>query len=750
MPDSAPKRTLPLIAVIGVFTLVFLATLALLIGDAIVAIAGICSAIVEGACATAIVISAGGFGFLVIRRIWPAASIPLSVMTACGLGLWILSTAVLIVGSLIPGSLGPAIWWPVVIAGVALAIWQGRQAIKAWHPGRIAWSHALALCLLAAAGAIWLAGALRPPGTTGVLQGDSYDVLEYHLQVPREACDAGQIMPLEHNCYSFFPLGVEMLYLLGMCLRGGAYEGMYLAQMMHGVFGVLAVIAAWTCLRGNCRLPIANCQSNNSDSSRERPLAASRIASAVPVSDDGPRSEGILAALLLATSPGLLYLSWIAKTELAQVFYLMLALLWLRAWLADKSYRAALCAGLMLGAACATKYVAVGMVALPVLAVMLTASLRSRQRFVSTILAGAATLALLSPWLIRNAATVGNPVFPLANKVLGHGYWSVQEQERFNAGHAAAENLPPVPKPKDWSDPPRTTIEQRFWRDFLISRWFAPFPFLWLLLVVVATPAIRRNPAWPVCLLGVLAVQLIAWVVGTHEMPWRFLSPVSVPIALLGALSLAALSDAWKENDKPSTVRWPTLAMIVFLFMILFTSVHLALSSFQDEVKATGPLPPYEGSAIATQVPAWSPAWSLPSGSKILLVGQAQAFYFPPGTVYATTFDPNPLAQIASSSQSPEETLARLKKMGVTHIWVDWQESWRLACTYGLASPLSEELFQCHRLGQKPAFSAVEKLRPLGLKELPAGETPTFDVRPLWDLSDKSIRWPVRSLYSLP
>ena len=77
---------------------------------------------------------------------------------------------------------------------------------------------------------------------------DNYDVLGYHLQVPREYFEAGQISELPHNCYSYYPLGVEMLFLLAMCLRSGAYEGMYLAKMLHAVFAGLAVAGVFVAL----------------------------------------------------------------------------------------------------------------------------------------------------------------------------------------------------------------------------------------------------------------------------------------------------------------------------------------------------------------------------------------------------------------------------------------------------------------------------------------------------------------------
>ena len=167
---------------------------------------------------------------------------------------------------------------------------------------------------------------------------DSYDVLEYHLQLPREYHDAGRIQTLNHNIYSHFPLGTEMLFLLGMCLRGGAYRGVYLAKLMSGLFGVVAVAGVFGSLR--CR--------------GEKPSP-----------DDEFRRRATVA--LLATAPWVIYFSWLAMAELAQICYLALALVWLRRWLKARSARSAGWIGAMLGAACAVKYLSVGLIAAPVL-----------------------------------------------------------------------------------------------------------------------------------------------------------------------------------------------------------------------------------------------------------------------------------------------------------------------------------------------------------------------------------------------
>ena len=206
------------------------------------------TAVGDGLVAALVVLAGAGFAWPVVRRLAPPSSpVGLRAITAALLGMWLISTAVLIAGSAFGGLLTAWLWWPVLGVGALLAVWHGRKHLRAWRPQARVPVGALIWVLVAVGVGLWLAGATRPPGTIGGT--DGYDVLEYHLQVPREFYEAGRIQPLPHNVYSFYPLGVETLFLLAMILRGGAYEGVYAAKLLHGSFGVLAVAAVVVYLR---------------------------------------------------------------------------------------------------------------------------------------------------------------------------------------------------------------------------------------------------------------------------------------------------------------------------------------------------------------------------------------------------------------------------------------------------------------------------------------------------------------------
>ena len=87
--------------------------------------------------------------------------------------------------------------------------------------------------------------ALVPPGLLWAEEGNGYDVLEYHLEMPREYLESGRIEYASHNVYANFPANAEMLYLLAMVVHGGALAGITTAKLINVLLGFFTVAAAW-------------------------------------------------------------------------------------------------------------------------------------------------------------------------------------------------------------------------------------------------------------------------------------------------------------------------------------------------------------------------------------------------------------------------------------------------------------------------------------------------------------------------
>ncbi|MCP4590711.1 MAG: hypothetical protein GY842_08200, partial [bacterium] len=116
--------------------------------------------------------------------------------------------------------------------------------------GRFLWLW-LAVCPFAA---LAILAAVTPPGVLWAEEGNGYDVLEYHLQLPKEYLEAGRIDYVPHNVYANFPANVEMLYLLSLLVRGDVVEGALLAKLLNLGLAVLFVAAAWLAGRETSRV----------------------------------------------------------------------------------------------------------------------------------------------------------------------------------------------------------------------------------------------------------------------------------------------------------------------------------------------------------------------------------------------------------------------------------------------------------------------------------------------------------------
>src|SRR5262249_49047429 len=69
-----------------------------------------------------------------------------------------------------------------------------------------------------------------------------FDVLEYHLQGPKEYFLGGKIAFLPHNVYTNMPFDVEMLHLLGMEVLNDWWWGGLVGQLSVAFFGPAAAV----------------------------------------------------------------------------------------------------------------------------------------------------------------------------------------------------------------------------------------------------------------------------------------------------------------------------------------------------------------------------------------------------------------------------------------------------------------------------------------------------------------------------
>lgn len=405
------------------------------------------------------------------------------------------------------------------------------------------WLAAIPFLAIAATAASIMPGALWKPHDP-----HPYDVMSYHLEIPREWYETGRISPLLHNAFSYFPMNQEMHYLAAMELRGGPWAGMYVIQFFNLMVMLLMVLT----VRG---LIIAN-------SGAITPEERSRA-----------RAAGAAGGVLAAATPWVVMLGSVPYVESGFMFYGILSGAWaLRAMQAQHGrVRHLALAGLLAGLAGGVKYTAVPMILVAVPTALAAAAFFGRrvtaqkespaalhrersgaaraETGAAHVETGSALLdqsvirpaatpprspfskfalgcavflfagtVTLSPWLIRNLAWTRNPIFPLGMKVLGHAHFTPTQIERFRIAHS------PVPIHAGV----RGRL-QAIWHGILADWQFA---FLLVPLGFLAAALCWRRFAGRF-LLGMLVIQLIVWVGFTHLQP-RFFVP-AIPFAAAAA-----------------------------------------------------------------------------------------------------------------------------------------------------------------------------------------------------------------------
>jgi hypothetical protein len=692
------------------------------------------------------------------------------VIFGAGLGVGLLCLLEFTLG--VCGALGRG-WWGATFGGIVLvsSIPYAPGIRRLVTPGaafelsRVERRHWLWLAVAPFA-ALALIVATAPPGVLWPAEGNGYDVLEYHLAVPKQYYQIGHIFFLPNNVYSNFPFNAEMLYLLAMVLKGGAIEGIMLAQMFNAATAFLFVAAMW---------------------------AAARPFGSTPA---------LLAALLAGTCGWLVYLSGVAYVENTMLLFTALAFgAWIR-WASaapplhkggpggvERGQASIYCgpwpllAGLFTGLACGCKYTAVIFIAIPLGVMFLVGWLSSRSptgpgevafppspsrdgtRGIARalLLFALGVLVTFAPWLLKNAVFCGNPVFPMATAELGYraGIWDKECEARWTRGH-----LPP-PELRSLAGRLRMT-----WNAVIAEPLTGPA--LWLLAPLAL--ALNARRCWP--LAAVVTLQVILWAALTH-LAERFAVPILPPLMLVAATVLeggtvkrvprfaalfgrgdappsadcakasvretkmppaphgqarpkdsASLDRATPDMALPerATHHISSLAYAAVLLGAAANLYHIG-GLYYDRTRfrrADGRIEkiPWQGQVQWFTEGEWPGTAhlgfinrDLPADADVLLVADARSLYVLRRCQYCVVFNPNPFAKAIREAGDAVGTLAWLRRSGYTHVYVDWMEMDRLRATYGFWSDINEELFvRLEKVGLRRVkdFPFAENQRPYG------------------------------------
>lgn len=517
-----------------------------------------------------------------------------------------------------------------------------------------------------------LLAAATAPGLIWKEEGFGYDVLEYHLQVPREYYEAGVIRYLPNNVYAAFPSAVEMLYLAGMLLMDDPVAGGSIAHYIHLFLGALSVFTVWAFARDFCR------------------------------------DVGILATVTFGSTGWLVYLSGLAYVELGLVFFGLAATsVLVRAARNSENpsgsedqksiapagadpvspdanardreipYRALLISGVLAGFCASCKYTGLPMLVAPlaVMAIVLArGSAADRCKPAGVILAAA--LLTVSPWLLRNLAQTGNPVFPLANQVFDarpEGFGDEQAR-RWNVGHSARANVE--------GSENGVTVAARLGRAWSAVAADADLRFSPALLILCAIAGVlSRNRKIAGTLLLLLAVQLTVWLTLTHLYA-RFAVVLLIPAGLLAAPGMRALLSRG-PSARVAAVAIAILGCAASTAATVRMVIREGATGAPASLMTSGALRGYEFLGFINE--------SLPENAHILLVGEARPFYILRETTYSVVFNECPFISLLESGAGDAEVIVWFREQGISHLLVNWNEVHRLRASYGFSPAVTHD-----------------------------------------------------------
>lgn len=555
---------------------------------------------------------------------------------SAALGLGSLSILALLAG--LVGLLNRNLWLSVLafmaLAGVlslrrspvpaeARAVEVGTIANRAHFGWQFLWLIAAPFFTLA------LLAASNPPGMIWQEEGNGYDVLEYHLQLPKEYLQNERVGYLPHNVYANFPANLEMLYLLAMVVHDDVQDIGTTANMIHLAFAVLTVFAAWAIGR-----------------------------------DISPQ-VGIMSGLAIATCTWLEYLSGLAYVENGMLFFGLCAVAaTLKGFQRGEALsRWAVIAGLAAGFGAGCKYTAIPMIVMPIALVWLFERTTWRCRFLNFTTFCTFALLAVSPWLVKNWYYTGNPVFPLANEsfTIWAPDWSADQTAQWNQAHFPSVKVETSNRLASFWEGVPADHEQRFGLAIL------GLPLLGL----VARPRNRIDAA----LIAILLIQLSVWLFATHLYS-RFAIPMILPLAVLFARAIPCGAT-------------PHRIWLIVAALIVGAGWNFAFAA-RRHARESAPGAPaslfYDGKLLGFEY--IDVVNQLPSGSRLLLVADARPFYLTKSLDYYVAFNRNPFVEHVHGIHDPKGIIEWLRSKKYTHLLMHWGEVRRISSTYGFSPPI--------------------------------------------------------------
>ena len=512
---------------------------------------------------------------------------------------------------------------------------------------------------------------------------DDYDVLEYHLQLPREYLEHHRVAVLSHNLFSALPQLAEMIFAPAM-VAGLTVSKFLPTGEPYIRYGEQVGAKAVNLLFLSLLLLILV------EEGRRR-------------HGKSPWSVFAAAAVLLPLWTVLLAGGAMVEMPLATfgVTVVVLILRWIETLpkgeegMSSDSLRLLAAGAAAVGMSAAVKYSGIAYFGVPLAVAAAAVAVWKRQRKVFGLAAGAAALPVI-PWMAFSHIYTGNPFHPLFLRFFDEHALSTLTAHRWQSGMAAQTGV---------TDAIVRTLADAagVWPGDVRLGPYAVVTVIFALTAVLAgIKAVTGAQASVISEVDGRRARLRIWLVIVvmiwGGLCWLFFSNrlerFLYPVVAVSALFWLEVPRVLKECGL--SVRWLWIPVCTLLISAPLTcgaafsqrALGSALSARSPEAYVRGINQSFEVIEDAAH-----------SDGVLLLLGESEAFYVRSPVVYSTPYDRSPLADILEDSAGVQSAL---DKAGINAVYVDETERARTKKRY---RPTEEELIQDVSNEQVRAFA---------------------------------------------
>jgi hypothetical protein len=345
-------------------------------------------------CITGISLVAAGLGIILLCRrriVWSSAAE--CALFSGGIGFGVLSYAVFFLG--VFQLLRPAVIYVLLgfLAVPALAgAWVFRCSFSGEEEKKDARPPSLLNGVLGAVLLVFLLMSFAFVLTPAV----GHDALIYHLAVPKLLLKHQGFYFVEGNVFANYPLGGDMLYVVGLGMRGEV-----VAKGLHFVMGLAVLLAMWQFSR------------------RHIPAISSPV----------------LSLLVFFTIPSVFMMSHVAYNDLTVTLYTFLGVYAFVNWCEQRDLPWLIGCGVFTGLAMSVKYTGLFLPFLGCLGVLwncLRIKTGSKQAVRLLLVYLVCAMAVGCPFYVKNWIVTGNPFYPFLYGLFGGRGWEPEQARLYD------------------------------------------------------------------------------------------------------------------------------------------------------------------------------------------------------------------------------------------------------------------------------------------------------------------------------